>query len=165
MCGRYTLRKPAREIAEAFEVPEVPELPARFNIAPTQDVPVVRLGDGGRQFELLHWGLIPSWADDPSNHAALASYLARPAYLGLPEEIIAAVLGGRLRFGLGAEVRDPDYLYFHRHAANAPREADGLWAYAQMVRWGQIAPSERAEKAAAMRPEEVANKPAVSIPV
>jgi hypothetical protein len=65
------------------------------------------------------------------------------------EEIIAAVLGGRLRFGLGAEVHDPDYLSFHRHAANAPREADGLWAYAQMVRWGQLAPSERAEKAAA----------------
>jgi NitT/TauT family transport system ATP-binding protein len=67
----------------------------------------------------------------------------------MQEEIIAAVLGGRLRFGFGAEVRDPDYLYFHRHAANAPREADGLWAYAQMVRWGQLAPSERAEKAAA----------------
>src|SRR6185436_13471938 len=79
----------------------------------------------------------------------LASYLALPKYLDVPEEIIAAVLDGRLRFGMGAEVHDPDYLYFHRHAANAPREADGLWAYAQMVRWGQLAPSERAEKAAA----------------
>ena len=66
MCGRYTLRTTAREIAEVFEVPEVPELPARYNIAPTQDVPVIRLGDGGREFALLHWGLIPSWADDPA---------------------------------------------------------------------------------------------------
>src|SRR5262245_18628823 len=90
-----------------------------------------------------------AWADDPANHAVLAAYLARPAYLNVPEEIIAAVLAGRLRFGTGAEVRDPDYLYFHRHAANAPREADGLWVYAQMVRWGQLAPSEGAEKAAA----------------
>jgi ABC-type nitrate/sulfonate/bicarbonate transport system substrate-binding protein len=90
-----------------------------------------------------------AWADDPSNRAVLASYLARPEYLDVPEEIIAAVLDGRLRFGTGAEVCDPDYLYFHRHAANAPREADGLWAYAQMVRWGQLAPSERAEKTAA----------------
>ena len=90
-----------------------------------------------------------TWADDPSNHAVLASYLARPEYLDVREEIVASVLGGRLRFGTGAEVHDPDYLYFHRHAANAPREADGLWAYAQMVRWGQLAPSERAEKAAA----------------
>ena len=68
MCGRYTLRKPAREIAEAFDVPEVPELPARYNIAPTQDMPVVRLDAdlGRRAIGLLHWGLIPSWADDPS---------------------------------------------------------------------------------------------------
>ena len=51
MCGRYALRKPAREIVEAFDVPEVPELPARFNIAPTQDVPVVRMAPdrAGRQ--------------------------------------------------------------------------------------------------------------------
>src|SRR5688572_12951715 len=90
-----------------------------------------------------------TWADDPANHAVLASHLARPEYLDVNEEIVASVLGGRLRFGTGAEVHDPDYLYFHRHAANAPREADGLWAYAQMVRWGQLAPSERAEKAAA----------------
>ena len=46
MCGRYTLRKPAGEVAEAFDVPEVFEFPPRFNIAPTQDVPVVRLGPG-----------------------------------------------------------------------------------------------------------------------
>jgi two-component system, oxyanion-binding sensor len=90
-----------------------------------------------------------AWADDPSNHSALASCLARPAYLDLPEEIIAAALGGRLRLGAGAEASDRDFLYFHRHAANMPREADGLWAYAQMVRWGQLAPSERAENAAA----------------
>jgi hypothetical protein len=47
------------------------------------------------------------------------------------------------------EVHDPEFLYFHRHAANAPREADGLWAYAQMARWGQLAPSRHAERAAA----------------
>jgi hypothetical protein len=39
-------------------------------------------------------------------------------------------------------------MYFHRHAANAPRIADGLWVYAQMVRWGQLAPSSRAQRAA-----------------
>src|SRR3954466_15900819 len=68
MCGRSTLRKPAREIAEAFDLPEVPEWPARYNIAPTQDVPVVRLDAdrGCRRLDMLHWGLIPSWADDPA---------------------------------------------------------------------------------------------------
>jgi ABC-type nitrate/sulfonate/bicarbonate transport system substrate-binding protein len=90
-----------------------------------------------------------AWADEPANHATLASYLARPTYLGLPQEVIAAALGGRVRFGTGTEVHDPDYVFFHRHAANTPREADGLWAYAQMCRWGQLAPSRDAERAAA----------------
>jgi len=89
-----------------------------------------------------------AWTDEPSNHAALASLLARPAYLGLPEEIIAAALDGRLHFASGADVHDRSFLYFHRHAASVPRETDGLWVYAQMVRWGQLAPSERAERAA-----------------
>ena len=90
-----------------------------------------------------------AWADEPSNHAALASLLARPSYLDLPQDIVAAALAGRLRLASGADVQDRDFLYFHRYAANAPREADGLWVYAQMVRWGQLAPSERAERAAA----------------
>jgi ABC-type nitrate/sulfonate/bicarbonate transport system substrate-binding protein len=90
-----------------------------------------------------------AWADDPANRAALASYLARPAYLDLPQEIISAALGGRLNVGTRAEIHAPDFLYFHRHAANLPREADGLWAYAQMVRWGQLAANQSAERAAA----------------
>jgi NitT/TauT family transport system ATP-binding protein len=90
-----------------------------------------------------------AWVDEPSNHAALASLLARPAYLDLPQEVIAAALDGRLHFASSADMHDRSFLYFHRHAANAPREGDGLWVYAQMVRWGQLAPSERAERAAA----------------
>jgi ABC-type nitrate/sulfonate/bicarbonate transport system substrate-binding protein len=90
-----------------------------------------------------------AWADDPANRAALASYLARPAYLNVPQEIIAAALDGRLNVGTRAEIHVPDFLYFHRDAANLPRAADGLWAYAHMVRWGQLAANHRAERAAA----------------
>ena len=89
------------------------------------------------------------WIDDASNHAAVAALLARPEYLDVAPESIAAALDGRLRLGLGAARRDADFMYFHRHAANAPRAADGLWAYAQMVRWGQLAPSAAAQRAAA----------------
>ena len=90
-----------------------------------------------------------SWADDPANHATLAACLARPEYVGLPCEIIAAALDGRLALGSGAATRQHDFIYFHRFAANAPRAADGLWVYAQMVRWGQLAASRSAENAAA----------------
>jgi two-component system, oxyanion-binding sensor len=90
-----------------------------------------------------------AWVDDASNHAKLAERLARPEYLGVPPALIGHALDGRLELGLGAAKRDVDFMYFHRHAANAPRAVDGLWVYAQMVRWGQLAPSERAQRTAA----------------
>ncbi|MFZ5832657.1 MAG: SOS response-associated peptidase [Planctomycetota bacterium] len=74
MCGRFTLRAPASVIAEQFALFELPLLRARFNIAPTQDVPVVRVrpGDSGatdtparRELVALRWGLVPSWAKEP----------------------------------------------------------------------------------------------------
>jgi putative SOS response-associated peptidase YedK len=61
LCGRFTLRTSAREIAEEFGLTEVPDLAPRHNIAPTQPAPLVRRP---RQLELLRWGLIPPWAED-----------------------------------------------------------------------------------------------------
>jgi NitT/TauT family transport system ATP-binding protein len=79
-----------------------------------------------------------AWADDAANHAALADLLARREYLGVPAALIEAALRGRLRLGSGRYASDPDFMFFHRHAANLPSEADALWVYAQMVRWGQV---------------------------
>lgn len=54
------------DVAKAFDLPDVPELFPRYNIAPTQGVPIVRLGeDERRHLTMVHWGLIPGWADDP----------------------------------------------------------------------------------------------------
>jgi putative SOS response-associated peptidase YedK len=68
MCGRFTLTSPAETVAELFELDDVPVLTPRYNIAPTQPVAVVRSGQtaGGRELAELRWGLIPSWAKDPS---------------------------------------------------------------------------------------------------
>ncbi len=67
MCGRYSLTSPLQAIRALFGFPEQPNLAARYNIAPTQDVASVRLGDdGARHFAWLRWGLIPFWAKDPS---------------------------------------------------------------------------------------------------
>jgi ABC-type nitrate/sulfonate/bicarbonate transport system substrate-binding protein len=81
------------------------------------------------------------WADDPQHYALLAKHLARPKYLGAPADLIETILNGRLQLGAGREAHDPDFIFFHRHAANLPDVADADWAYAQMVRWGQVAPS------------------------
>jgi putative SOS response-associated peptidase YedK len=75
MCGRFTLRSSPRAVAEAFGLPEVPQLFPRFNIAPGQPVAVVRQQPRaeGRELAFLRWGLIPAWADDPSAGDRLAN--------------------------------------------------------------------------------------------
>ena len=66
MCGRYTLSVPLSNLIDTFEVPPPEfEYEPRFNIAPTQLVPVVAADERGRRMGLLRWGLIPSWAKDP----------------------------------------------------------------------------------------------------
>jgi putative SOS response-associated peptidase YedK len=67
MCGRFNQRASPKQLAAAFDVPEPPELPLRYNIAPTQPVAAVRIrpGDNNRELVNLRWGLIPRWADDP----------------------------------------------------------------------------------------------------
>ena len=66
MCGRYTLKTPAGRLAEEFGVGgSLPELPPNYNVAPTQQVATVLAENGSRRLEMLRWGLIPPWADDP----------------------------------------------------------------------------------------------------
>lgn len=65
MCGRFTLRRPGREIAEHFGLGAEPRLAPRYNVAPGQSVAVVRVReDGARVAEPRRWGLVPAWADD-----------------------------------------------------------------------------------------------------
>jgi putative SOS response-associated peptidase YedK len=73
MCGRYTSTSTTTELATAFGVEEVKtdELPLRYNVAPTQPVYAVaerRVERGApiRQLGTFRWGLVPSWAKDPS---------------------------------------------------------------------------------------------------
>jgi putative SOS response-associated peptidase YedK len=65
MCGRFTLRTPARDLVEIFELLREPELSPRYNIAPTQNVAVVRQDGKSRQLSLIRWGLVPAWSKDP----------------------------------------------------------------------------------------------------
>jgi len=73
MCGRFTLSKSSEVIASAFQLNEIPQLQPRYNIAPTQPVAVIlrKPEDSELQFQQLRWGLIPSWAKDPSMGARL----------------------------------------------------------------------------------------------
>jgi putative SOS response-associated peptidase YedK len=67
MCGRFTFQIPSELLVEIFGLAELTAISPRYNIAPTQQVPVIRrYGDGQNHLDFLHWGLIPPWALDKS---------------------------------------------------------------------------------------------------
>jgi putative SOS response-associated peptidase YedK len=105
MCGRYTSTSSIDELVDQFDVAEVrtPELPARWNVAPTQEVYVIVAGRGAptpapsgegaggedgvrsRRLGALRWGLVPPWADDPSSgpsfiNARAETVMSKPAF-------------------------------------------------------------------------------------
>jgi putative SOS response-associated peptidase YedK len=82
MCGRYRLTR-AEKMAQYFDAEFTGELRPRYNIAPTQPVPVVRATDSGRVLSSMRWGLIPSWAKDASLsqiNARSETILDKPAF-------------------------------------------------------------------------------------
>lgn len=67
MCGRYRLSRRKQVIEEHFDaIAGEEDWSPRFNIAPTQPVPVIRRRskESARELSLLRWGMIPSWSTD-----------------------------------------------------------------------------------------------------
>lgn len=97
MCGRYASSRRPEDLVEEFEVDEshVPApLPADYNVAPTKEVyavlerpprPERDRPEAERQLRVLRWGLVPSWAKDPSIgnrmiNARMETVAEKPAY-------------------------------------------------------------------------------------
>jgi putative SOS response-associated peptidase YedK len=85
MCGRYVIISTPEAIRAMFGYGELPNFPPRYNVAPTQPIPVVRLENGKRAFALMRWGLIPAWVKDPKGFALLINargetVLDKPAF-------------------------------------------------------------------------------------
>ena len=64
MCGRYAITLAPEAMRQLFKYEEQPNFPPRYNIAPTQPVPVVTARDGARHFTLMRWGFIPGWVKE-----------------------------------------------------------------------------------------------------
>jgi putative SOS response-associated peptidase YedK len=69
MCGRYVISSPPEALRRLFGYSEQPNFPPRFNVAPTQPVPVVIRDHGARHFRLMRWGFMPAWVKDPRGFA------------------------------------------------------------------------------------------------
>jgi putative SOS response-associated peptidase YedK len=99
VCGRYAASRRPEDLALEFEaLPAEGQgpLPADYNVAPTKDVYVVRhkkerdddgkaTGGGHRELRVVRWGLVPSWAKDPSVgnrmlNARVESLTDKPAF-------------------------------------------------------------------------------------
>ena len=87
MCGRFTLHTPAAQIRESFNLPDLParELKPRYNIAPSQDVAIIRDTGTGREMVMARWGLIPGWSKESRTkystiNARIESVAEKPTY-------------------------------------------------------------------------------------
>lgn len=86
MCGRYFLHSTADSLARLFGEMPMPLLEPRYNIAPTQPVPIVRRNPAGRrEMTLVRWGLVPSWSKGPDSRYSMINARAetvatKPAY-------------------------------------------------------------------------------------
>ncbi len=132
MCGRFTLRTPANVLVGHFMLSGIPGLLPRYNIAPTQPVGVVRqIGQSGdREWVLMRWGLIPSWAKDASIgsrtiNARSETVASKPAFRGAFRRrrcLVAA--DGYFEWQRQGSGKQP---YFFHRADDGPFALAGLW--------------------------------------
>ncbi len=86
MCGRYALIASAPRLARLLGLIDLPELPPRYNIAPSQSVTVARRSQQGRaELVMVRWGLIPAWSKTPGKdyrmiNAKAETLAQRPAF-------------------------------------------------------------------------------------
>lgn len=130
MCGRYVIGSAPEELRAYFGYMEQPNFPARYNVAPTQPVPIVRLDQGKRHFALVRWGLIPSWVDDPKTfslciNARAESVLDKPAFrAAMRRRRCLFPADGFYEWRASGGKRQP---YFVRLRSGTPMAFAGLW--------------------------------------
>lgn len=136
MCGRFTNQYTWRQLHALYSLSDTlypqSNFPPRFNIAPTQNAFVVRIGaDGKRELVELRWGLLPRWAKSPSDGARMINARAEtvatsPAYrAAFNSRPCLVVADGFYEWQkIGAKEKQP---YFIRRKDGAPFAFAGLW--------------------------------------
>jgi putative SOS response-associated peptidase YedK len=131
VCGRFAFYSPAEAAAALFEFEAGFTTEPRYNIAPTQLIPVVRSArPHGRELVMLRWGLVPFWAKDPSIgnrmiNARAETLADKPAYRHAYQNRRCLVLAdGFYEWRKEAGGKSP---YFISPASGEPFAFAGLW--------------------------------------
>jgi putative SOS response-associated peptidase YedK len=137
-----SLTAPAAVVATMFDLPAVPDIPPREYVAPSHPVAAVRVAiTGGRELVFLRWGLIPSWATDPTiganlTYARADSVAETPAFRSAfrRRRCLIPVSG----FVVGAKTGDRQQAYLVRRTDGTPFALAGLWEWFQSPEGAEI---------------------------
>ncbi len=131
MCGRFAFYSPSEAAAALFGVSGSLPVEPRYNIAPTQFVAAIRDGeDNERELVMLRWGLVPSWAKDPSIgnrmiNARAETVAEKPSFRAAYSRRRCIVLADG--FFEWRRVGDAKTPYFISLASGKPFSLGGLW--------------------------------------
>jgi len=119
MCGRFVITSAPEALRQAFGHVEQPNFPARYNIAPTQPIPVVVADGDARHFRLMRWGLVPPWVRDPRKFTLLINARSetvgdKPAFRNaLKRRRCIVPADGYFEWQPGSMPKQPYFIYHH----------------------------------------------------
>ncbi|MEL6327223.1 MAG: SOS response-associated peptidase [Cyanobacteria bacterium J06626_23] len=134
MCGRYTQTKSGEVLAKTFNLVETPDVPPRYNIAPSQPILAVAAPEGARQLRAFQWGLVPSWSKDPTIgnrmiNARAETVAEKPSFrAAFKRRRCLIVADGFYEWKKidGQKTKQPFYIHLKGHA---PFGFAGLWEH------------------------------------
>jgi putative SOS response-associated peptidase YedK len=135
MCGRYNLTTPPEALKGLFGLEgPLPNFPTRYNLAPTQPAPVVRLTpEGTRELVLLRWGLVPPWSEGPESaysmiNARAETIAEKPAFRAAFRARRCLVpADGFYEWQAAKGAKGPKQPYHVRLKSGGPFAFAGLW--------------------------------------
>jgi putative SOS response-associated peptidase YedK len=130
MCGRFAIKSTPDYLRRLLGFVERPNFPPRYNIAPMQPIPIVRIENGARHFTLARWGLIPSWVKDPRKFALLINARAegiteKPSFrAAIRRRRCLVPADGFYEWRREGKLKQP---YFIRARSGEPMAFAGIW--------------------------------------
>lgn len=143
MCGRYSLTIDKQKLLQEFDLQQehLKSISPRYNIAPSQPVLIITSQENKSKLELCQWGLIPSWAKDPSIgnrmiNARKETIVEKPSYRSPFKNRRCLVLAdGFYEWKQTGKTKIP---YYIRLKSGAPFGMAGLWSHWQSKEGSEI---------------------------